>query len=126
MIPVCTSPTVWISTFLLLQIDNWYSPTPTGTYYLESDLYVLDGAKLSIDGGESEERECETLLLASNSSMIVNLRAYGGDLDIRDTKIFSWDLEEGDYDLLPETNGRRYIYIWYMTTYISCKRLCRC
>lgn len=91
------------------QIDNWYSPTPTGTYYLESDLYVLDGAKLSIDGGESEERECETLLLASNSSMIVNLRAYGGDLDIRDTKIFSWDLEEGDFDLLPETNGRSHI-----------------
>ncbi|CAN0542033.1 unnamed protein product, partial [Scytosiphon promiscuus] len=87
------------------------SPTPTGTYYLEADLHVWDGAKLSIDGSESDENECETLLLASNSSMIVNVRAYGGYLDIRYTKIFSWDLEEGDYDLLPEKlQGRRYIY----------------
>lgn len=69
----------------------------------------MDGAKLSIDGSEFDDNECETLLLASNDTMIVNLRAYGGNLDIRYTKIASWDLEEGDYDLLPESNGRRYV-----------------
>ena len=100
-----------INLFLFFQNDNWYSPTYTGTYYLESDLYILDGAKLSVDGSEFDDRECETLLLASNSSMIVNLRAYGGNLDIRYTKIFSWDLEEGDHDLDPEKpSGRRYEY----------------
>lgn len=44
---------------------------------------------------------------ASNDSLIVNLRAYGGYLDITRTKIFSWDLSEGDYDKEPESNGRR-------------------
>lgn len=90
-----------------MQKQNWYSPTHTGTYYLETDLYVLDGAKLSIDGSERDRNECETLFLASNSSTIVNLRAYGGYLDIRYTEIVSWDLEKGDHDLLPESNGRR-------------------
>ena len=52
--------------------------------------------------------ECETLFLASNSSTIVNLRAYGGDLDIRYTKIVSWDLDAGDFDRFPEENGRRW------------------
>eukprot|EP00904_Undaria_pinnatifida_P000993 jgi/Undpi1/10895/HiC_scaffold_3.g01421.m1 len=91
------------------QRENGYSNTYTGTYYLESDLYINGGAKLIIDGGETEVDECETLFLASNSSTIVNLRAYGGDLDIRYTKIVSWDLDAGDFDRFPEENGRSHI-----------------
>lgn len=92
----------------VFQKQKWYSPTHTGTYYLEADLYVNGGAKLSVDGSENDVDECETLFLASNSSTIVNLRAYGGDLDIRYTEIVSWDLHAEDFDRFPETNGRRW------------------
>lgn len=34
-----------------------------------------------------------------------NIRAHGGNLDIRNTKIFSWDIEAGAYDEDP-TDGR--------------------
>lgn len=102
---------------VLMQKNNWYSPTHTGTYYLETDLYVENGAKLSIDGSEKDRNECETLFLASNSSTIVNLRAYGGYLDIRYTEIVSWDLANGDHDLLPESNGRRCLFIWHLLVF---------
>ena len=95
-------------TLPVFQKQKWYSPTHTGTYYLEADLYVNGGAKLSVDGSENDVDECETLFLASNSSTIVNLRAYGGDLDIRYTEIVSWDLHAEDFDRFPETNGRRW------------------
>lgn len=35
---------------------------------------------------------------ASNSSTYQNIRAHGGDLDIKYTKIVSWDLLAADYD----------------------------
>ncbi|CAN0480461.1 unnamed protein product, partial [Scytosiphon promiscuus] len=34
----------------------------------------------------------------SNSTTFQNVRAHGGNLDIRYTKIFSWDLLAADYD----------------------------
>ncbi|CAM9171351.1 unnamed protein product [Ectocarpus sp. 12 AP-2014] len=87
---------------------KWYTDTYTGTYYLESDVFITNGATLSIDGSESEENECETLLLASNSSTFNRITAHGGNLDIRYTKIFSWDLKNEDYDTEP-SDGRSYL-----------------
>eukprot|EP00904_Undaria_pinnatifida_P000996 jgi/Undpi1/10898/HiC_scaffold_3.g01424.m1 len=87
---------------------NWYSDVYTGTYYLESDVHVRDGGKLSIDGSESAVDECETLLLASNSTHTLNVRAHGGELDIKYTKITSWDLLAADYDHNPH-DGRSYL-----------------
>ncbi|CBJ32091.1 Mannuronan C-5-epimerase [Ectocarpus siliculosus] len=87
---------------------KWYTDTYTGTYYLESDVFITNGATLSIDGSESEKNECESLLLASNSSTFNRITAHGGNLDIRYTKIFSWDLENEDYDTEP-SDGRSYL-----------------
>lgn len=56
-----------VSHDLALQETNWYSDVYTGTYYLESDVHVRDGGKLSIDGSESAVDECETLLLVRQS-----------------------------------------------------------
>lgn len=43
---------------------------------------------------------------ASNSSFVLNIRAHGGNLKISYTKIFSWDLDAGDYDTNID-DGRR-------------------
>ncbi|CAN0536299.1 unnamed protein product, partial [Scytosiphon promiscuus] len=40
------------------------------------------------------------------SSTYQNIRAHGGDLDIRFTSIFSWDLLAQDYDR-DTSDGRR-------------------
>lgn len=40
---------------------------------------------------------------ASNSDITLsdslNIRAHGGNLVVRDTKVFSWDISKGDYDM---------------------------
>eukprot|EP00904_Undaria_pinnatifida_P001002 jgi/Undpi1/10902/HiC_scaffold_3.g01428.m1 len=87
---------------------NWYSDVYTGTYYLESNVHIRNGATLSIDGSKTETKACKTLLLASNSSTYVNVRAHGGNLDIDDTQIFSWDLFAADYDTITD-DGRSYL-----------------
>lgn len=47
---------------------------------------------------------------ASNSSTYQNIRAHGGDLDIRFTKIVSWDLLAADYDF-DTSDGRRCVCV---------------
>eukprot|EP00904_Undaria_pinnatifida_P001001 jgi/Undpi1/10901/HiC_scaffold_3.g01427.m1 len=89
-------------------LTNWYADSYTGTYYLESNVHIRNGATLTIDGSENEVDECETLLLASNSTTYLNIRAHGGNLDIQHTKIFSWDLLAADYDTDPD-DGRSYL-----------------
>ncbi|CAN0463675.1 unnamed protein product, partial [Ascophyllum nodosum] len=90
------------------QETNWYSEEYTGAYYLESDVHVRNGATLSIDGAETDAFECETLLLASNSSIFLEIRAHGGNLDISYTEIFSWDLLAGTYDTNTD-DGRSFL-----------------
>ena len=43
---------------------------------------------------------------ASNSSIFLEIRAHGGNLDISYTEIFSWDLLAGTYDTNTD-DGRR-------------------
>eukprot|EP00904_Undaria_pinnatifida_P001709 jgi/Undpi1/11539/HiC_scaffold_30.g13836.m1 len=84
----------------------------TGTYYLDSNIHITNGATLEIDGDVSSTTGCQVLLLASNPLLVdedsLNVRAHGGKLVIRDTKIFSWDITAGTYDFNPY-DGRAHI-----------------
>lgn len=59
-------------------MKKWYSDVYTGTYYLESSIHIRNGSTLSIDGRESEDLRCETLLLVGAS---FTLGAIFSDLD---------------------------------------------
>ncbi|CAM9510435.1 unnamed protein product [Discosporangium mesarthrocarpum] len=75
---------------------------PTGIWYVTSDIYVQEGAKLEIHQSEG----CDELRLKSDKEKFINLRAYGGHISILDTKVTSWDGKDVDTDL---GDGRSYI-----------------
>ncbi|CAB1104565.1 MEP12 [Ectocarpus sp. CCAP 1310/34] len=92
------------------QENNVISETYTGVYYLDSNIHIRNGATLEIDG--TGALACETLLMAGNDDITgsdsLNIRAHGGNLVVRDTKIFSWDITTGTYDT-NTGNGRPYL-----------------
>lgn len=77
----------------------------TGTWYLESSLYVTGGSNLVVQG-TSKGGDCDHLLLASNSDKFINIRAHGGSVWIEGTHVESWDIERGQVDDDDE-DGRR-------------------
>ncbi|CAM9245308.1 unnamed protein product, partial [Hapterophycus canaliculatus] len=90
--------------------NNQKSDTYTGVYYLEGNIHIRSGATLEIDS--DGDQGCDTLLLASNPDIVgtdnLNIRAHGGNLVIRDTRIFSWDITTGTYDMNTD-DGRAYV-----------------
>ncbi|CAM9315125.1 unnamed protein product, partial [Laminaria digitata] len=95
------------------QETNSISDVYTGTYYMTAHIHITGGATLEIDGNEQDDEfACKILLLASNSDITgtdsLNIRAHGGNLVVRNTKIFSWDISTGDYDLNTD-DGRAYL-----------------
>eukprot|EP00904_Undaria_pinnatifida_P001749 jgi/Undpi1/11575/HiC_scaffold_30.g13871.m1 len=92
---------------------NTFSSVYTGTYYMTANIHITNGATLEIDGNDTAEQGgCKTLLLASNSEITltdsINIRAHGGNLVLRDTQVFSWDVTTGDYDMNTD-DGRAYL-----------------
>lgn len=84
-----------------------YPLETSGEWYLESELYVLDGITLEIYG-TSVGGDCDYLKMKSDSTGHVYVRAHGGSLDIMDTKVTSWDLEVNGVDTNHE-DGRAYL-----------------
>lgn len=78
-----------------------------GEWMLDESLYVLDGISLNLYGTDIGG-DCDYLKLRSDSSMIVNVRAHGGSLDLMNTKVTSWDPSTGDVDS-DWADGRSYI-----------------
>ncbi|CAM9693611.1 unnamed protein product [Pylaiella littoralis] len=74
---------------------------------LDESLYVLDDISLNIYSTDVGG-DCDYLKLRSDSSMIVNVRAHGGSLDLMSTKVTSWDPATGDVDT-DWADGRSYI-----------------
>ncbi|CAM9999100.1 unnamed protein product, partial [Ectocarpus sp. 13 AM-2016] len=78
-----------------------------GEWMLDEYLYVLDGITLK-NYGTNIGGDCDYLKLRSDSSVIVNVRAHGGSLDLMSTKFTSWDPATGDADS-DSGDGRSYI-----------------
>ena len=76
------------------------SKTSPGVYYLEEDLYILDGVTLNIKDSE--------LLLKSDSESFLNVRAHGGSLSIENSNVTSWDSSKNGPDENIE-DGRSYL-----------------
>ena len=84
------------------------SPTDTdGEWFLESELFILDGITLEIHGTESGG-DCDYLKLKSDSESFIHIRGHGGSIDIMDTMITSWDSTKNDVDT-DLGDGRAYI-----------------
>lgn len=77
----------------------------TGSWYLESSLYISEGSTLVAQGTEFGG-DCDHLLLLSNPLKIINLRAHGGNIYIEGTHVESWDMDLGQVDENFE-DGRR-------------------
>ncbi|CAM9492604.1 unnamed protein product, partial [Choristocarpus tenellus] len=86
---------------------NSITDTWTGTWYLESSLYIEDDSLLEIKG-PSIGGDVDRLLLRSDADGYINVRAYGGNLHIENTVVTSWDINAGDVDEDYE-DGRSYI-----------------
>jgi len=84
-----------------------YPLETSGEWFLESELYILDGITLEIYG-TSVGGDCDYLKLKSDSTGHVYVRAHGGSLDIMDTKVTSWDSSKADVDS-DWSDGRSYI-----------------
>ncbi|CAM9392193.1 unnamed protein product [Discosporangium mesarthrocarpum] len=85
---------------------------PTGKWYIESDLYVLDGITLEVVN--------EELRIESTDTAFHNLRGHGGSLYFEKSIVTSWDMAAGGpreaYDV-----GRSYIScVSEMTGYGDC------
>lgn len=76
------------------------SEVSPGIFFLEEDLYVLDGVTLSIKDVE--------LRLKSDNTTYINLRAHGGSINIENSKVHSWDSSINGPDENIE-DGRSYI-----------------
>ncbi|CAM9805394.1 unnamed protein product, partial [Discosporangium mesarthrocarpum] len=75
-----------------------------GVWLLAGDLHVLNGITLQLWGGEGGD--CQELRIRSTDSEFYNLRGHGGNLDIRDTKVFGWDDDLGGVRVHPNgTDG---------------------
>lgn len=84
------------------------SDTVTGSWYLESTLYVSESSYLIVQG-TGLGGDCDHLLLASNAEKFINLRAHGGSIWIEGTHVESWDITNGAVDE-DDTDGRRCAY----------------
>lgn len=78
-----------------------------GEWLLSESLYVLDGIVLNVYGRDVGG-DCDYLKLKSDSETIVNVRAHGGSLDFKNTKVTSWDLSMDDVDT-NWADGRSYL-----------------
>lgn len=82
-------------------------PLGDDEWYLESELYVLDGITLEIFG-TSVGGDCDYLKMKSDNTGHVYIRAHGGSLDILSTEVSSWDMSKGSVDTDYE-DGRAYL-----------------
>ncbi|CAM9841771.1 unnamed protein product [Ectocarpus sp. 12 AP-2014] len=77
---------------------------------LTSHIHIRNAATLEIDG--TGGLAFEILLMVGNNDLTgtgsLNIRAHGGNLVVRDTKIFSWGITTGTYDA-DTSNGRPYL-----------------
>lgn len=78
-----------------------------GEWFLASELYVLDGITLQIYGTRSGG-DCDYLKLKSDVEGHVYIRAHGGSLDLVNTTVTSWGLQQNSVDL-DLTDGRAYL-----------------
>ena len=78
-----------------------------GEWFLESELYILDGITLEIYG-TSVGGDCDYLKLKSDPTGHVYVRAHGGSLDITNTTVTSWDPSKAEVDS-DWSDGRSYI-----------------
>lgn len=70
---------------------NQFVPNITGSWYLESSLYVTQGSTLIVRGVDLGG-DCDLLLLASNSDKFINVRMHGGNAWFEGTHVQSWDI----------------------------------
>ncbi|CAM9858944.1 unnamed protein product [Pylaiella littoralis] len=82
--------------------------TVTGSWYLESSLYVQEGSRLVLKAGTRKGGDCDHLLLASSPTKYVELRAHGGGILMKNTHVESWDMDAGTVDEDDE-DGRSWI-----------------
>eukprot|EP00752_Nemacystus_decipiens_P011709 g10390.t1 len=89
----------------------------TGHWLLEADLYVTHGVTLQLHGTVSGG-DCDALRIQSTDTVFFNLRGHGGNIDILDTVITSWDTDldvpgvrdTADYSIeTDDTEPRSYI-----------------
>jgi parallel beta-helix repeat protein len=81
-------------------------------WHVEADLYVENGGQLKLHGPAAGGDVAELRLKSENTgatNAIVELRADYGWLDIRDTKIISWDSATNGPDTEVNTYGRAFI-----------------
>ena len=81
-----------------------------GIWWLGSNIIVEDGSRLKL-WGRSSGGDVETLRMKSDndsSAGFVQIFAYGGNVDVRDTTIVSWDSDEAGPDT-NYSNGRAFI-----------------
>ncbi|CAM9715159.1 unnamed protein product, partial [Discosporangium mesarthrocarpum] len=86
---------------------NTQTDIMTGTWYLDSELFIEDGSHLEITGPQAGG-EVSRLLMRSDEEAFVYIRAYGGNLFVKGTVISSWDVSKGDVDRNVK-DGRSYL-----------------
>ena len=95
--------------FAIDPVTNTVSKIPTGTWFLTQDLYITDGITLNMFGLD-RGGDCDELRLSSDPSGFINLRGHGGSLNLKNTKVVSWDTTKTIPG--PDTNikdGRSYV-----------------
>ena len=101
----CATPT---SVYEALGEESPFYPLETpGEWMLDESLYILDGIVLNVYG-TGIGGDCDYLKLRSDSTVFVNIRAHGGSLDVRNTKVTSWDPSISDVDS-DWSDGRSFI-----------------
>lgn len=85
-----------------------------GIYYLGSNLFLREGAKLDVKsiavGGDTNELRLKSLNVPEPNAFVY-IRAEHGDIHLEGTRVRSWDDAAGGPDLEYETLGRAFIVV---------------
>jgi poly(beta-D-mannuronate) C5 epimerase len=85
-----------------------------GIYYLGSNLFITNGAKLEVRGisagGDTNELRLKSLNSADPGAFVF-VRAEHGEITLDHTRVTSWDDAAGGPDVEHETFGRAFIHV---------------
>ncbi len=110
---------------IALSLEKLKTPVPAGRgliavdafkgiYYLASNLFVRNGAKLDVRGiavgGDTNQLRMKSLNSAEPGSFVY-IRAEYGDINFEGTRVTSWDDAVGGPDLEYELLGRAFIHV---------------
>jgi poly(beta-D-mannuronate) C5 epimerase len=77
-----------------------------GVWYLDADLLMEDGGSLVIHGSDADEPgDTNILYLSSANNAFHSINAEWGNIHIDSTKIFGWDMSEGNLEDVQGTGG---------------------